>query len=93
MYHLRLGMIARLLAQDPELYAEISTQNKYTRKNLSIYQKSVKKLVRIIKKKDTNSFVDYFKKAGNFFGDFKDVALEESTELIDQFSKIKSKRD
>ena len=52
VYNMRYSMIARLLAQDPELYASISIKNKKAREISEIYRKASKKISKIIKKKN-----------------------------------------
>ena len=91
IYRIRLGMIARILAQDPALYADISILNKHTKKIVRKYEKTVKGLSKIIRNKDKKAFIKYFKDAADFFGNFKKESSKESSFLIEQLAKSKIK--
>jgi len=92
IYRIRLGMIARILSQDPELYADISMSNKNTKKAFEKYEEIARRLNRIIQKKDKNKFKKLFNDSALFFGKFKGEALKESSYLIEQFSKYKREK-
>lgn len=92
VYRLRLGMISRILSQDPELYADLAIQNKNTAKSIEEYSKVVSKLNSLIKKKNKKEFVKHFAKASSFFKGFDKEALKESTFLIEQLSKLKKSK-
>lgn len=87
IYRMRLGMIARILSQDPDLYADIAMLNKNTKKAFEKYEETAKKLNRVIQKKDKKGFEKLFNDSALFFGRFKGKALKESSYLIEQFSK------
>lgn len=91
IYRMRLGMIARILSQDPELYADIAMLNKNTKKAFEKYKEMTKKLNSIIRKKDKKKFKKLFNDSALFFGKFKGEALKESSFLIEQFSKYNMK--
>lgn len=84
MYRIRLGAIARVISQNPELYADILMLNPEFKKALKSYKTSVEKLERIIEKRDNKEFAKYFREAEKFFGKFKDTASKE-TDLIANF--------
>jgi prephenate dehydrogenase len=84
IYKLRMDMVGRILNQDPKLYADIEIQNPETTKALKAYLKNAKQLYKIIKKKDTKKFVNYFKEAANYLGNFKKEAEEYSNYLIEK---------
>jgi len=89
VYRLRLGMVSRILAQDPELYADLAIENKNTKISIKKYEAAVKELSRLIQKGNKKGFVKKFKQASSFFKGFDKKALKESTFLIEQLSKYK----
>lgn len=89
IYKLRMIMVGRILNQDANLYASIEIKNPENKKVLKIYEKSSKKLQRIIETKNTKEFVKYFNECAEFFGDFKKEAEETSNYLIKQMVERK----
>lgn len=92
VYRLRVGIIARILDQDPELYADLAICNKNTRLSIKKYEEIVKKLNDIIKKRNKKEFIKFFIKAQSFFKAFNKQAFKESTFLIEQLSKFNKKK-
>jgi prephenate dehydrogenase len=92
IYKLRMDMVGRILNQDPYLYANIEIMNQETPKALKAYLKTCNKLYNIIEKKDTESFVNYFKEAADYLGDFKEEAEEYSNYLIDKLVERKKQK-
>ncbi|MBU0757017.1 MAG: prephenate dehydrogenase/arogenate dehydrogenase family protein [Nanoarchaeota archaeon] len=82
IYKMRMNMVGRLLNQNPELYADIEIMNPETQEALRAYIDSFMKLYMIVKDGDRERFIDYFKEASEFLGDFKEKATEESNFLI-----------
>lgn len=91
IYRLRLGMIARVLSQDPGLYEDIAMLNKNSNKLFKEYEKTAKKLKEIIREKDKKEFERIFKEASKFFGGFRKQALKESNFLIEQLLEYSNK--
>ncbi|MBI2654651.1 prephenate dehydrogenase/arogenate dehydrogenase family protein [Candidatus Woesearchaeota archaeon] len=89
IYKLRMIMVGRILNQDANLYASIEIKNSENKKILKIYEKSSKKLQRIIETKNTKEFVKYFNECAEFFGGFKKEAEEVSNYLIKQMVDMK----
>lgn len=92
VYRLRLGMIARILSQDPELYSDLAMYNKNTKKAVERYAEITKELEEVIKKKDKRKFIKFFTEAASFFSGFEKEALKDTTFLIEQMSRIKRKK-
>lgn len=89
IYKLRLGTMARILQQDPELYADISMYNKETKKRIEENVKQAEKLKEIINSDNKEEFVKYFNEGADFYKDFGEEALNDSVFLIEQLSKLK----
>jgi len=90
IYDIRFGMIGRILAQDSELYAQIQLENPEIKKVLNKLEKSHNKLHGIIKKHNTKEFQEYFKDAANYFGPYKEKAMEDSNYLIQKIAQKKN---
>ncbi len=91
VYKLRLGMAARILQQDPNLYADLAMYNKETRKRIAENMKQAEKLKDIIEENDKEEFVKYFKEGNDFYGDFGEEAIKDSVFVIEELSKFKLK--
>jgi len=89
IYRLRIGMVGRILNQDPRLYADIEIQNKETIKAVNAYIRSANKLREHIKKKDEMGFVKFFDEAADAFGSFKEEAMDETNYLIEKMVERK----
>lgn len=87
IYRIRLGMIARLLAQDPKLYADIALSNKNVSQVVDVYANAIEKFREIIKNKNKKGFIKYFKEASKYFEGFGKKAMEESTFLIEKLAE------
>ncbi len=87
IYKVRMDMVGRLLNQDPALYADIELLNPENKKAIGEYMKSTQKLMEIIKEKDREEFIKFFKEGAGFLGDFKKEATEYSDYLIEQLVK------
>lgn len=90
-YRLKLDMMGRILYQDAGLYGNIQIQNAKTPKILKQYLKSVKSLIKIIKRKNLEKFIHYFNEGGDYLGDFKEKAQKESDLLIEFLNQQNSK--
>lgn len=80
-------MVGRLLNQDPGLYADIEMSNPSNKKAVEEYIRSTRELIGIIKRKDREEFIKFFKEGADFLGDFKEEATEYSDYIIEQLVK------
>jgi len=87
IYKVRMDMVGRLLNQDPKLYADIEMSNPGNKKAMEEYIRSTRELIGIIKRKDREDFVKFFKEGADFLGDFKKEATEYSDYIIEQLVK------
>ncbi len=79
---LKIAFAARLLEQDPDLYANIQIQNPHTKKILGQYLRSMEKLFEIDTRKDTRAFKKYFASASAYLNEYKTKAFEDTNYLI-----------
>jgi chorismate mutase/prephenate dehydrogenase len=84
IYRLELGMVGRLFAQDPSLYASIIFASPERLALLKRYIVSLSKNLEMLEKGDTELFCSEFKKISEWFGPFSDQAIRESSYLIDK---------
>ena len=84
IYRLELGMVGRLFAQDPGLYAEIIFATPQRRTLLREYIESMAENLRMIEEGDRDTFVAEFGRIAEWFGPFSDQAIRESSYLIDK---------
>ncbi len=84
IYRLELGMVGRLFAQDPGLYAEIIFATPERRKLLKSYIASLAEQLDLLDKADKEEFTREFDRIAAWFGTFGDQAMRESSYLIDK---------
>lgn len=86
---LKIQLAARLIAQNPELYASIQIENPNTIKSLKQYQKAINQLMKIVKKKDDKAFIKYFERNKKYLGSYQKQSLKDSSYLIDKLLEKK----
>jgi chorismate mutase/prephenate dehydrogenase len=84
IYRLELGMIGRLFAQDPALYAEILFASPERRALLQEYVDSLNRHRAMLESGDKAAFCAEFKRIADWFGPFCEQAMRESNFLIDK---------
>lgn len=84
IYRLELGMVGRLFAQDPSLYAEIVFATPQRQALLRDFLQSLNRNLPMIEKGDKQEFVRQFRQVADWFGPFGEQAMRESTFLIDK---------
>ncbi len=87
IYRLELGMVGRLFAQDPDLYASIIFASPERRAMLKNYIASLSQNLEMLEKGDSARFCTEFKKISEWFGSFSDQAIRESSYLIDKLTE------
>ena len=84
IYRLELGMIGRLFAQDPALYAEILFASTERRALLQEYVDSLSRHRAMLESGDKAAFCAEFKRIADWFGPFCEQAMRESNFVIDK---------
>jgi chorismate mutase / prephenate dehydrogenase len=84
IYRLELGMIGRLFAQDPTLYAEIIFASPERRALMREYIDSLCRHRQLLEANDKAAFCEEFKRISDWFGPFCEQAMRESNFLIDK---------
>jgi chorismate mutase/prephenate dehydrogenase len=84
IYRLELGMVGRLFAQDPSLYAEIIFATPERRALLRDFIESLNRHLGMVDRGDKQAFIEQFRKVAGWFGPFSEQAMRESSFLIDK---------
>jgi len=84
VYLMELLMTARHFAQSPDLYASIQMSNPETERVTRSFIETARTLASTVAKGDREAFRRMFSDTHDFFGDFTDRALEQSSFLIDR---------
>ncbi|HCY85458.1 MAG TPA: bifunctional chorismate mutase/prephenate dehydrogenase [Desulfobacteraceae bacterium] len=84
IYRLELGMVGRLFAQDPGLYAEIIFATPERRALLKEYIQSLSRHLDMLDRNDKSGFIDQFNRVAEWFGPFSEQAMRESTFIINK---------
>lgn len=84
IYRLELGMVGRLFAQDPGLYAEIILATPARRAVLGEFLDSVASNRELLASGDREAFCAAFRAIAEWFGPFAEQAIRESSYLIDK---------
>lgn len=86
IYRAELMMTGRIFAQDAELYADIVFANPERRKILLDFFDHQNSLRTMVENNDRVAFVKEFEKIAEFFGEFAEQALEESSYIINRLA-------
>jgi chorismate mutase / prephenate dehydrogenase len=86
IYRLELGMVGRLFAQDPALYAEIIFATPERRALLRDFIESLNRHLAMVDRGDKQAFIEQFRKVADWFGPFSEQAMRESTFLIEKLT-------
>jgi chorismate mutase / prephenate dehydrogenase len=84
IYRIELGMVGRLFAQDPTLYAEIIFATPERRALLRDFIESLNRHLEMVDRGDKQAFIEQFRKVAGWFGPFSEQAMRESTFLIEK---------
>jgi len=82
VYQIELGLVGRLLSQDPDLYGDILTENPFVPPVLSACSDTMKELADLIRKKDTGAFREIFSEDAQHFEGYSERAAQETDFLI-----------
>jgi len=82
IYRLELAMVGRLFAQDPELYADIIFSSPENTKSIKRYLNRFEELLTIMETGDKEAFIKVFNKTADWFGDYAEKFLHESSQML-----------
>lgn len=87
IYRLELGMVGRLFAQDPSLYAEIIFATDERRALLTEFLQVAYENLGMLARADRDGFREEFRTVARWFGPFGDQAMRESSFLIEKITE------
>lgn len=76
IYRLEMGVVSRLFAQDPDLYASIEMDNPHGIEVRRLFRAAAKDLDDIITRADRGAFRDLFKEVAGYFEGFSQDAMK-----------------
>ena len=82
VYRIQLGLIGRLLGQDPALYADILQMNPESGLALSAFEQAVRDLRGRVASGDPAAFEEFFRDTAARFRDYSPRATEETDRII-----------
>lgn len=82
IYRLELAMVGRLFAQNPELYADIIMASPDNLELIERYHDTFGEALELLERGDRDGFVARFREVGDWFGDYADRFLAESSSLL-----------
>lgn len=89
VYRIELGLVGRILGQDPSLYADILLMNPETAGVIDKMSDSVASLKSIVASKDPDKFAEFFTENSNAFRSYIPQATEETDLMINTLVKMK----
>jgi len=89
VYRIELGLVGRILGQDPSLYADILQMNPETTGIIEKLSESVASLKEIVVSKDPEKFSTFFTENSNAFRSYIPQATEETDLMIKTLVKMK----
>ncbi len=84
VYLMEMLMTARHFAQSPELYASIQMSNPQREEVTSAFVRAAEEHRKVMASGDPDAVARVFEDVRRFFGDFTELALEQSSYLIDR---------
>lgn len=90
IYRMELMMVGRLFAQDPVLYADIILSNSRNLEIIEKYKNTITAAIDIIKTGDRETFIEEFKNAAAYFGEYADYFMHESKSLLAKMHDARS---
>lgn len=82
VYELRMQLIGRILAQSPELYADIERENPYVPEALQAYLTSLQQFKDAIEHGSREDCIKFFTDAAEAFGPYRYEALKSSNTIL-----------
>ncbi|KAE9530291.1 bifunctional chorismate mutase/prephenate dehydrogenase [Testudinibacter aquarius] len=89
IYRLELAMIGRLFAQDGELYADIILDKPENLAVIESLKQSYEEALCFFEQNDRAGFTQAFKQVSDWFGNYSEVFMKESRQLLQQANDYK----
>ncbi|MDH7593315.1 MAG: prephenate dehydrogenase/arogenate dehydrogenase family protein [Methanomicrobiales archaeon] len=82
VYRLELGLIGRLLGQDPALYCDIMRMNPHGRNAIETFRRAAERLEEAVKSEESGRFMRLFGENAEVFSEFVPEASKETDRII-----------
>ena len=82
IYRIEITMVARLFAQDPDLYLDIILSNPKNLELIKRFANLTNELINMLETCDRLSIINLFKETQAYFGDYATTLMNESREII-----------
>jgi prephenate dehydrogenase len=82
VYELRMQLIGRILAQNPELYVDIELENPHVPTALRAYAQSMETFRQAIDSGSREACLEFFAEAAHAFGPYRYQALKQSDKIL-----------
>ncbi|MCK3659002.1 bifunctional chorismate mutase/prephenate dehydrogenase [Pasteurellaceae bacterium Pebbles2] len=89
IYRLELAMIGRLFAQDGGLYADIIMDKPENLAVIESLKQSYEESLKFFETGDKQGFIDAFEKVHQWFGDYSELFMKESRQLLQQANDLR----
>jgi prephenate dehydrogenase len=83
VYRIQMGLIGRLLSQDPTLYGDMLQMNPYVPEVLSGFEGAASDLRGRVESGDLSSFTEFFERVAEMYRPYRDQAAAETDALIE----------
>jgi prephenate dehydrogenase len=83
VYRIQMGLIGRLLSQDPDLYGDMLQLNPHVPPVLASFEAAAADLRRRVEGKELPPFVEFFTRVAEMYRPFRDQAAAETDALIE----------
>ena len=90
IYRLELAMVGRLFAQSPDLYTEIIFSNSDNVSMMRRFIRRFEELLELIENKDKTGFKSAFMQTREWFGEYADKFLVESSQMLAAAHSVRS---
>lgn len=88
VYRIRLDFAARILGQEPEMYADIALRNPETVKIFSAYRRQAEILERIVRRRDRKAFLSLFRGAHAWVKPGNGEAQKRTDRLLETLARL-----
>ncbi len=90
-YRIATDVVGRILAQNPEVYADIGMHNKYINEVTRMFAVCAGELQKTIEKGDKDKFQKIFEQSSKHLGNFREKAMSETNYIIEKITEKDTK--
>lgn len=91
-FQLRLYPVGRVLSQDAEMWADIETENPYSKDVAKVFQESTNKIKQLIEKNDKQGIENLIKETRVYFSPLEKESQELTQKMLKEINKFKNNK-